>query len=511
MKYDVIIVGGGSSGCTLAARLTEDPQKSVLLLEAGTDYGDLENIPDDVKWGYDYGRAWIHGAPHNWSFMGASNTRQGVKLHVPRGKVLGGSSSVNVQGWVRGSPEDYDDWASRGNTEWSFDKVLPYLRKSETDLDFGGDYHGSEGPIPVRRHKVESWGPFPQAFRRAWLDAGFPDFTDLNSPDAMGVGPLPLNNIDGVRMSTAITYINPNRHRLNLTVRGNVLARRVLFEGKRAVGVEVESGGEVFTVQGDEIVLSGGAIGSPQLLLLSGVGPADHLRSVGIDVVHDLPGVGQHMIDHPLTGVLVRVREEFYADPTGPRATTTARWTSEGSPTRGDLSISASSFPFNTDGTTMAQGLMGLSCTLIYPYGDGELLLQSSDPHAHPHLNFRHLEDPRDMERLRYGIRLLCRLMEHEDFKDIVIERVSPSDQDLASDDALDSWLMDNVNNLHHVSCTCKMGPSSDPMAVVDQYCRVQGMEGLRVVDASIQPHIVRALTNATSVMIGERAAEWLR
>ena len=261
MRYDVIVVGAGSAGCALATRLSEDPGRSVLLLEAGPDYPSLEETPDDLRDGYNHSKAWMVGAPHNWSFVASANAHQSEPIPLPRGKVVGGSSSVNVQAWLWGIPEDYDNWATLGNDEWSYVKVLPYFLKMETDLDFRGDFHGSAGPTPVRRHKMESWAQFPKAFYQACLAQGFPDSPDMNSPDSTGVGPMPVNNIDGVRMSTALTYVNPNRHRLNLTVRANVHARRLLFDRKRATGVEVESGGERFVVEGEEIVLSAGAIG----------------------------------------------------------------------------------------------------------------------------------------------------------------------------------------------------------------------------------------------------------
>jgi len=512
MKYDVIVVGGGSAGCTIAARLSEEPERSVLLLEAGPDYPDLEHLPEDLKLG---NNVWLSAyGPHNWGYT-AQLTPEQPNLTIPRGKATGGSSAVNGQVLFRGIPEDYDRWAEWGNDEWSFTKVLPYFNKLETDLDFGGgDFHGNSGPVPVRRSPRSEWLPYNLAFEKACVSEGYSIDEDMNHPESTGVSPRARNNIDGIRMSMAINYLDTARHRLNFTIRSNVTARRIIFEGKRAVGVEVESDGEVFTVEGDQIVLSSGAVASPQLLMISGIGPAEHLRSFGINVIQDLPGVGQNLRDHPSAAVL------YYATGEKPDVQAAAmqvglRYTVEGSPLRNDMQLSPM---LMTSEHRPAQieidddaNYIGLSASLQLALGKGELKLQSTDPHVQPALNYNYYQEEEDLRRMREAVRLAVRIGDDPAFSDILLDRVIPTDDDLVSDETLNDWLRRNSGTSHHISGTCKMGPNSDPMTVVDQYLKVKGVEGLRVADASIMPDCIRANTNATTIMIGEKVSDLIK
>jgi choline dehydrogenase len=432
-------------------------------------------------------------------------------MPVPRGRVVGGSSAINGQVLLRGVPEDYDNWASWGNDEWSFVNTLPYFRKLETDTDIHDDFHGFDGPIPVRRHKEETWLPAQVAFHQACRDEGYPHDPDMNNPDSWGVGPIPMNNPDGIRMSTSLTYLNPVRHRLNLTVRSGVTAHRLILDGNRVVGVDVESGGERFVVEGDEFISCGGAVGSPQLLLLSGVGPADHLQEMGIALHHELPGVGQNLRDHPNVRIPVRVKEGFPLDPEAPRTQLALRYTAEGSDDRNDMQILQSSFSSPMGGDPLEGEGIRFTCIIELAVGAGELKLASTDPYEQPILDYNYLAEAWDRERLREGVRLCLKLLESDSYQEIVEACISPTEEDLATDDALDRWLRRNVTTTQHISGTCKMGPATDGMAVVDQYCRVRGLEGLRVVDVSVLPDCIRANTNATTIMIAERVSDWIR
>ena len=291
------------------------------------------------------------------------------------------------------------------------------------------------------------------------------------------------------------------------------MAHRVVFEGKRATGVEVESGGEKFTVAGDEIILSAGSIGSPQLLILSGVGQADPLGSLGIPVIADLPGVGQNLRDHPTVRVRWRTNQGFPLDGLGPWIQVALRYTARGSDLRNDMMIVMGSYAIDSARVGVVDELVGIEMIplLDLAMGSGELRLTSTDPNVQPLLDYRYLEDAFDRRRLREAVRLCLRLGEHEEFEEFIDERLQPTDADLESDDSLDDWMLRTATTGHHISCTCKMGPASDAMAVVDQYGQVHGLDGLRVADASIMPDCIRANTNVTTMMIGERVADFVR
>ena len=307
MKYDVIVVGGGSAGSVVAARLAEDPKKTVLLLEAGNDYPDLSNLPFDIQFGHTKGAEDVN-SPHNWALRGTITEEQG-EIHVAQGKVIGGGGSINGQVFLRGIPQDFDDWASWGNEEWSYTKVLPYYRKMETDLDIKDDFHGMDGPLPITRKPNETIPVIQSAFQTACLQNGYDTTDDMNGVNPTGIGLVPMNNQNGVRMSTAITHLGPMRHHLNLTIRGNVFVRKVLTENCQVTGVEVESGGEVFSVESNKVVLSAGALKSPHILMLSGIGPKDQLDTFGVPVVQDTPGVGSNLRNHPISPISYKIKE----------------------------------------------------------------------------------------------------------------------------------------------------------------------------------------------------------
>ena len=518
MKYDYIVIGAGSAGAILATRLSEDPNISVLLLEAGPDYPDIDSLPEEVRHSYMSTKS-IWDSDHNWQYTARGTSE--AEIEIPRGKVTGGSSAINGTVFLRGIPEDYDNWAEWGNDEWNFQQLVPYFNKLETDTtyqDDTGDFHGSSGPIICRRFMQEEWREGNKAWFEAWRDSGQPYCEDHNAPGTTGVGPIPLNNPNGIRWSTAIGYMSLSRHRLNLTTRGNVTVKRVIFdtsgERPRATGIEAVSDEETFVVEAEEIILSAGAIGSPQLLMLSGVGPGAHLKEHGIETVIDSPGVGQNLADHPLLGILWATKPEVELERFMPNAQLLVRYTAEGSPLENDMIVylsAASGTGRNRGGGHDEVVGLGAGLGLNLAHSKGELRLRSSDYRDYPYLDYNLLDHEEDLRRYRDGVRLLVGLEDHPAMADMIDKRVYPEDSDLESDEALNLWMKRWVGTGHHISCTAKMGPSSDPMAVVDQYGKVYGADGLRVVDASIMPECVRANINVTVLMIGERVADFIK
>jgi choline dehydrogenase len=498
VKYDIVIVGAGSAGATLAARLSQDPNLSVLLLDEGPYFQSINDFPEAVRTGY--GNISRLAGDHISTFASRMNHHQPWNKTLWRGRVMGGSSAINGAFFIRGVPEDFDGWAADGNPEWAYLKVLPSFRRLETDTDFGGDFHGKDGPIPVRRVPFDKMLPTAKFFYQACKDLGYPYMPDINDPQAQGLCLNPVNDVNGLRINTAMAYLNPNHHRLNLTIRGQASVRRILFKGKRAVGVEVISGGHSFKIEAGEVVLSSGAVGSPFLLLHSGVGPAAQLKKLGMKVLHDLPGVGGNLRNHLYS--VVRYQHLRPQDAQFDKRQIILRYTSSASKRPKDFTI-------NPDfrGSEETPPELWLTPTVELPASAGHLRLTSSDFDTPPEIDFN-ATHPHDLERLREGVRLCIKIAAHSSFKGIAGPRIAPADPDLASDKTLDDWILRNIAGSQHQSGTCKMGPASDPQAVVDQYGRVHGLQNLRVCDASIMPNVVSANPNASTIMIGERMSE---
>ncbi len=501
-RFDLIVVGAGSAGAVIAARASEDPRRSVLLVEAGPDYPDPATLPFDLVNSHNNSYT-----AHDWG-LAYQPTAAGRSLPFPRGRVVGGSSAVNTTIALRGVPEDYDAWAAAGNPAWAWANVLPAFRRLERDLDFGDrPYHGDAGPITIRRYPWDELTPIHHAWLLTADELGYPRCDDANAPDSWGAGPHPMNKIGRLRISTAIGYLAPARARPNLRILPRTLTRRVMFEGNRAVAIEVERDGTIEQIAGRAIVLSAGAIHSPAILLRSGIGPAEELRRLGVEPVRVAPGVGTRLSDHPALAVVASVRDPAILDPDQPIVQTILRYTAPESPHRNDLQVEAFSFsPRGGELTTIA-----VAAVLEQVNGTGTLRLPSADPHTAPIIENRFCEDPEDRRRLRAAFRDALRFVTSGPLGALVDRVIFPDVTRDLPDDALDRLLLRLAASGYHPCATAPMGPADDPGAVVDQFGRAHGLEGLIVADASIMPTVPRANTNLTSIMIGEMVGEWLR
>ena len=506
-KYDYIIVGAGSSGAVLAARLSEDPERSILLLEAGPDYADIEKTPDDLLNAY-----WPSTVDHDWGFK--AEAVPGRDIDYTRAKVSGGGSAVNGAIAIRGVPEDYDEWTELGNDDWSWEKCLPYFRKLEDDQDESGDFHGKGGPIPVVRWKEEELRPLQKAFRTACVAAGAPLHDDFNAPGATGFSPMAQNREGRTRISTAIGYLQAVRNRLNLTIRPHCLVRKILFEDGRAVGLEVEAGGEVQRVEGDEIILSAGAVQSPAILLRSGIGPQADIGKLGISLEHESPGVGQNLIEHPMAGILCTPKEGVI-DMEKPLVQGMLRYTADGGD-ENDMQMYMMNHVDLRDLPEMMENFgvevaFGVFPGLQRPDSRGQICVDSMDPTEQPRIELNFFDTDTDKRRMREGMRMAWDVVNSAGVQEQAEAILLLDQETVDDDDALDQYVWDTAIQIFHPVGTAKMGPAEDGSAVVDQFGRVHGVAGLRVVDASIMPTTPRANTNLTCIMIGEHIAASIR
>jgi 5-(hydroxymethyl)furfural/furfural oxidase len=564
-ECDILIVGGGPAGCVLANRLSASPDRRVFLIEAGEDYAPGHE-PDEIC--DPYYRAVYHTA-HLWP---------GARVHWPQvsddggapapqplpyaqARVIGGGSSVNAMMAVRGLAGDFDEWEAAGVNGWSWQDVLPYFRKLETDREFADPaVHGQNGPLPILRISREDWPPVAVAAGRALARDGHTFIDDLNAAPQDGYARVTLNNLSDRRVSGATAYLTAEvRARDNLRIVSRTRATHVLFDGRRAVGIAAKGSGGDTIFHSQTVILSAGALQTPALLQRSGVGPAAALGALGISVIADNPGVGNGLQDHPTAGVGMVMRSDSLQDPAlRPNGNLVLRLSSGNlSPEHADAPAHDIFMPVYNKTTWHTLGSrLGLVQAVLYgPHSRGTVSLASPDPEVMPEVRFNLLSDPRDMARLKTAYRFAVALaktpelaaLTHGTFPAAMTERVRRLNlatrrnaalaamaswlvdlsrvsrravlryglgttvdvATLARDDALlEAWLTENARGFFHACCSCPMGADDDPMAALDSHCRVRGVDGLRVVDASVMPRITRASTNIQTMMIGERAAD---